>query len=101
MIGEGAMIPTLGSGADADADRRAALARKGEILYAKSCGAGGPGGCVEGFVTHQLRIGNTEVVRDLLRFLEGRLARLEADDPEGLRGLTERLVGRVRGHLGA
>lgn len=78
-------------------DRRARLARKGEILYAKSCGTGGRGGCIEGFVTHQLRIGNEEVADDLLRFLEGRLADLERDDPEGLRGMTEGLIARIRG----
>lgn len=84
---------------DLMSDRRAWLARKGEILYAKSCGQGGRGGCAEGFAIHQLRIGNEEVVRDFLRFLEGRLALLEADDPGGLRGMTEGLIARIRGHL--
>jgi hypothetical protein len=77
-------------------ERRARLARKGEILYAKSCGTDGRGGCAEGFAIHQLRLGNEEVVRDFLRFLEARLALLEADDPEGLREMTEGLVGRIR-----
>ena len=72
--------------------------RKGEVLYAKSCGTAGRGGCAEGFAIHQLRIGNEEVVRDFLRFLEGRLADLERDDPEGLRGMTEGLIARIRGH---
>jgi hypothetical protein len=84
---------------DPDAERRARLARKGEILYAKSCGSKGRGGCAEGFAVHQLRVGNVEVVRDFLRFLEGRLALLERDDPEGVKGMTEGLIDRIRGHL--
>ena len=85
---------------DLTSERRARLARKGEVLYAKSCGRGGRGGCVEGFATHQLRLGNEQVVRDLLRFLEGRLALLGGDDPEGLKERTGDLIGRVRGLLG-
>lgn len=92
MTADGPMIPEPAS----EADRRARLARKGEILYAKSCGTDRRGGCAEGFAIHQLRIGNEEVVRDFLRFLQGRLALLEADDPEGLRGMTEGLIGRIR-----
>ena len=49
---------------------RARLAEKGRILYRKACGIGGGGSCVEGFVDHQLRMGRTEVVNDLLGFLE-------------------------------
>ena len=45
------------------------LARKGEILYGKSCGTGGRGTCTESFAVHQLRLGHVEVARDLLRFL--------------------------------
>src|SRR5256885_2375534 len=91
----------MSPGRGIDAEWRALLARKGEVLYAKSCGTEGRGGCVEGFAIHQLRIGNEEVVRDFLRFLEGRLVLLESDDPEGLRGITEDVVGRIRGHLEA
>jgi hypothetical protein len=78
-------------------ERRARLARKGEILYAKSCGTNGD--CAEGFATYQMRIGNHEVVRDFLGFLERRLATLGRDDPEGLRERTEALIARVRGLL--
>lgn len=80
-------------------ERRERLARKGEILYAKSCGAKGRGGCVEGFVVHQIRVGNDEAARDLLGFLEGRLAALARDDSEGLREGTAGLIARVRGLL--
>ncbi len=77
-------------------EHRARLARKGELLYAKTRGARGPGGCAEGFAIHQLRLGNDDVVSDFLRFLEGRLAQLDPDDPEGLREATETLVDRIR-----
>jgi hypothetical protein len=80
-------------------ERRALLARKGEILYARSCGAKGRGFCGENHAIHQLRLGNEAVVRDYLQFLEGRLAALESDDPEGLRAMTERLIGRIRESL--
>jgi hypothetical protein len=76
-------------------NRRARLARKAEVLYAKSCGTNGD--CAEGFAVHQLQIGNAEVVADFLRFLEGRLAQLETDDPDGLRAMTEGLIARIRG----
>jgi hypothetical protein len=81
-------------------ERRALLARKGEILYAKSCGAKGRGICAEGHAIYQLRLGNEAVVRDYLQFLEGRLAALESDDPEGLRAMTEGLIARIRESLG-
>ncbi len=80
-------------------ESRARLALKGEALYAKSCRTG-RGACAEGFVVHQLRIGNEEVVRDFLRFLRARLADLEPNDPEGLRAMTEGLAGRIGEHLG-
>ena len=76
------------------AEDRARLARKGEILYAKSCGAGGQGTCAESFARHQLRIGNVEVVRDLLRFLDAQLVALQSDD--GRLARTEALISRIR-----
>jgi hypothetical protein len=76
-------------------DERARLARKGEILYAKSCGAGGRGTCAESFASHQLRLGRVEVVRDLLRFLEGRIAALRRSDPDGLLPATQALAARI------
>ena len=81
-------------------EHRARLARKGEILYAKSCGAGGQGTCAESFALHQLRIGNVEVVRDLLRFLDAQLAALRVRDHDGLLAMTEGLAARIRRNLG-
>lgn len=80
-------------------EERARLARKGEILYGKSCGTSGRGTCAESFAVHQLRLGRAEVARDLLRFLDGRLATLRSDDPDGLLPMTEALAARIRRHL--
>jgi hypothetical protein len=81
------------------AERRALLARKGRILYGKSCGTGGRGTCAESFARYQLRLGNVEVVRDLLRFLNSRLAALREHDPGGLLPMTESLAAEIRQHL--
>ncbi len=80
-------------------ERRARLARKGQILYGKSCGPGGRGTCAESFARYQLRLGNIGVVRDLLQFLDRRLVALRADDPEGQLPMTESLATRIRQHL--
>jgi hypothetical protein len=80
-------------------ERRAQLARKGRILYQKSCGAGGAGHCAESFARHQLRQGHIEVVSDLIRFLDDRLAALRTADPQGLFTTTESLAARLRRHL--
>ncbi|MFI5461318.1 MAG: hypothetical protein ACHRXM_38440 [Isosphaerales bacterium] len=80
-------------------ERRALLARKGRILYGKSCGTPGRGSCAESFALHQLRLGNLDVVRDLLQFLEGQLGSLRAHDPDDLMPMTEALVTRIRGQL--
>ena len=50
--------------------RRARLAAKGRILYAKSCGAKGKKTCVEGFALYHIGRGEAEIARDLLGFLE-------------------------------
>jgi hypothetical protein len=93
------MEPADPSRVELTPEHRARLARKGQFLYAKSCGTRGRGGCAEGFAIHQLGIGNEEVVGDFLRFLKGRLARLRRDDPEGLREMTEGLIARIRSRL--
>jgi hypothetical protein len=81
-------------------EERARLARKGQILYGKSCGMGGRGACAESFAVHQLRLGRVDVARDLLGFLDGRIAALLEDDPDGLLSVTESLAARIRRHLG-
>jgi hypothetical protein len=82
-------------------EERLRLARKGEILYAKSCGPGGRGDCAESFAVHQLREGRPEVVLDLLHFLDSRLAVLRSADPDGRLPATEALAARIRRHLEA
>jgi hypothetical protein len=79
--------------------RRAQLARKGQVLYEKSCGPGGRGTCAESFARYQLRLGNTGAVRDLLQFLDSRLVALRDNDPEGLLPMTESLATRIRQQL--
>ena len=80
-------------------ERRAQLARKGQILYGKSCGPDGRGTFAESFARYQLSLGNIGIVRDLLQFLENRLVALRVDDPEGLLLMTESLTARIRRHL--
>jgi hypothetical protein len=80
-------------------ERRAWLALKGQLLSGKSCGPGGQASCAEGFVLYHLRLGECEVVRDFLAFLDEQLSRLREDDPEGRPAMTEQLAGRVRSHL--
>ena len=70
------------------------LARKGELLYGKSCGTGGRGACAESFAVHQLRLGRVEVVDDLLRFLDVRIdALLRGRSPRAAAG--DRSAGGV------
>jgi len=97
-------VPYVGIGmspaqSELSPERRALLARKGQILYQKSCGASGRGSCALSFALHQLRLGNLDVVRDLLHFLEGQLGMLRVHDPDQLMPTTEALVTRIRGHL--
>jgi hypothetical protein len=80
-------------------ERRALLARKGQVLYGKSCGTPGRGACALSFALHQLRLGHLDVVRDLLQFLESQLGMLRVHDPDLLMPMTEALVTRIRGEL--
>jgi hypothetical protein len=43
-----------------------------------------------------LRLGRVEVARDLLRFLDDRIAALRRDDPDGRLPTTEALAARIR-----
>jgi hypothetical protein len=79
-----------------DTYRREVLARKGRTLYAKFCA--GDGSCAVSFALHHLRRGETEVVDDLVAFLEGRVVALERDNPDGRLEQTRTLLERIRGH---
>jgi hypothetical protein len=78
---------------DLSPERRALLARKGQILYRKQCGAAT---CAESFALHQVRLGNVVVVQDLLGFLDERIETLRLHDPEGLLAVTEELAAQIR-----
>ncbi len=86
---------------DIPPERRARLILKGQILYGKSCGTGGRGICAESFALHHVRLGEPTVARDLLDFLDRRVAALQVDDPDGRLAMTRDLADRVRGHLEA
>ena len=84
---------------DLTPEERTRLARKGEILYGKSCGPGGRGDCAGSFAEHQLRLGHVAVVHDLLRFLDAKIDSLRSADPEGRLPTTEALAERIRRRL--
>jgi len=81
------------------ARRRARLAEKGRILYTKSCGTKGNRTCVEGFALYHIERGESEIVRDLLGFLETRTVDLRLSDPEDQLARTDDLVAQIRRFL--
>ncbi len=81
------------------AQRRARLAAKGRILYAKMCGMKGKKTCVESFALYHIGRGEAEVARDLLAFLESTRDSLRAADPEGQLARTDELTERIRQYL--
>jgi hypothetical protein len=85
--------------AELSPERRAALARKGEKLYAKQCTAKGPSSCAEGFAAYQLELGHTQVVRDFLEYLLGQVATLGGAEQGDLQARTEALIDRIRRRL--
>ena len=59
--------------------RRNRLARKGEVLYHKSCQGVGEFSCVQGFILHHLGRGEPEIVQDLVNYLNGEVNARRAD----------------------
>jgi hypothetical protein len=80
-------------------EHRERLAHKGRLLYGKFCGTDGKGICAESFALYHIWRGEPEIARDLLAFLEGRIAALRGHDAEGRLAMTEELTGRIRRHL--
>ena len=80
-------------------EQRTRLAHKGRLLYGKSYGTGGTGICAKSFALYHIWKGEAEVARDLLAFLETRVAALREHDPDGKRAMTDELANRLRGHL--
>ena len=79
--------------------QRARLAEKGRILYRKSCGASDKKTCAESFAIYHIRLGEPEVARDLLAFLETEAESLRLADPDGRLGTTEQIAARIRRSL--
>jgi hypothetical protein len=82
-------------------DRRASLAAKARLLYARGCTPLDEGGCLEGFAHYHLERGELAVVTDLLEFLDGQVALLRSHGPAGRLAATEALVTRIREALRA
>lgn len=57
-------------------ERRAFLAQKGKILYAKYCGTQGHGICSESFAEYHIWRGEYVIVRDFLIYFESELISL-------------------------
>jgi hypothetical protein len=78
---------------------RARLARKGRLLYGKSCGLTRGRTCAESFALYHIRKGSSVVACDLLGFLDAEVMKLKADDPDGRLAPTLELAARIRRHL--
>ena len=86
-------------------ERRAFLAHKGKILYAKYCGTQGHGICSESFAEYHIWRGEYVVARDFLVYLESELISLRQEaltNPQAAFQLTitQRLVERIQSLLG-
>ena len=86
-------------------ERRAFLAQKGKILYAKYCGTQGHGICSESFAEYHIWRGEYVVARDFLVYLEAQLVSLREEaqtDPQVAFQLTitQGLVDHIQSLLG-
>ena len=87
------------------AERRQALAHKGEVLYGKYCGTGGRGICAESFAEYHVWRGEYAVARDFLVFLAAQLDTLHQTSAATFEMqeqlvMTERLITRIQALLG-
>ena len=88
-----------------DETRRAFLAQKGKILYAKYCGAQGHGICSESFAEYHIWRGEYVVAQDFLVYLETQLTDLRIQAISNPRAvfqltITQGLVDRISALLG-
>ena len=86
-------------------ERRAFLARKGKILYAKYCGTQGHGICSESFAEYHIWRGEYVVARDFLVYLESQLIELHEQAHADRQAtfqltITQGLVDRIKSLLG-
>jgi hypothetical protein len=82
------------------AERRVALARKGQALYGKYCGLHGKGICAESFAEYHAWRGEYCVVRDFLDFLYSHAEMLKAVADIERHEITEQLIQRLEMLLG-
>ncbi len=88
-----------------DNERRAFLAQKGKILYAKYCGTQGHGICSESFAEYHIWRGEYVVAQDFLVYLEAQLTNLQVisntDEQAAYQlTITQGLVDRIKSLLG-
>jgi hypothetical protein len=86
-------------------ERRAFLAIKGQRLYGKYCGTKGRGICAESFAEYHIWRGEYSVARDLLVYLNGRVACLRQTEMMTAEiasqlDMTEGLIERITALLG-
>ena len=86
-------------------ERRAFLAQKGKILYAKYCGTRGHGICSESFAEYHIWRGEYVVARDFLIYLEAQLTSLREEAQIDVQAafqltITQGLVDRIKSLLG-
>jgi len=88
-----------------DEVRRAFLAQKGKILYAKYCGTQGHGICSESFAEYHIWRGEYVIARDFVVYLESQLIDLREQAQFDLQAafqltITQGLVDRIKSLLG-
>lgn len=88
-----------------DEERRAFLAQKGKILYAKYCSTKGHGICSESFAEYHIWRGEYVVVQDFLIYLEAQIIGLQDKSSYNSQAafqliITEGLVDRINSLLG-
>src|SRR6185436_232419 len=86
-------------------ERRAFLAQKGKILYAKYCGTKGHGICSESFAEYHIWRGEYVVARDFLVYLESEIVSLREEAQTDSQAafqltMTQGLVERIQSLLG-
>jgi hypothetical protein len=86
-------------------ERRAFLARKGQLLYGKYCGTKGHGICAESFAEYHVWRGELIIVRDLLAYLYTQRESLwQTTQPDrettDLLAMTDQLIERIEVLIG-
>lgn len=93
-------IPLILEEVEVSEERRQQLAHKGTLLYAKYCGLDGCGICAESFAEYHIARGELIIARDYVKYLSDQLETLSEEERARQREITERLIERIRNHLG-